>query len=131
MSIKTAESETVARRGSARAGRAMLGPGRLIFYLKNDHLGDNKISVSPLAPVPYSRGKPCLDRSKRIEVDSVLYSRFSLRAITAPGPAVESVRSGREHQPSHLRPHTAVILSMPPTHKYRPLFAESPAMKTL
>lgn len=70
VSIKTAESETEARRGSARAGRAMVGPGRLIFYLKNDHLGENNISVPPLAPVPFSRGKPCLDRSRRIEVDS-------------------------------------------------------------
>lgn len=131
VSIKTAESETDARPRSARAGRAMWGPGRLIFHLKTGRLGDNRISVSLLAPVPYSRGNHCLHRSRGIEGDSVLCSRFSLRAITAPGPAVESVRSGRKHQPSHLRAPTAVLLSMPPSLSYRSLFAESPAMTTL
>lgn len=57
----------------------MLGPGRLIFYLKNDHLGDNNLSVPPLAPVPFSRGKPCLDRSRRIEVDCSLRPVFVAR----------------------------------------------------
>lgn len=66
VSIKTAESETDARPRSARAGRAMWGPGRLIFHLKTGRLGDYRISVSPLAPVPYSRGKHCLHRSRGI-----------------------------------------------------------------
>lgn len=131
VSLKTAESETDARPRSARAGRAMWGPGRLIFYLKTGRPVDNRIGVSPLGPVLYSRGKHWSHRSRRSERDSGLHSRFSLRAITAPGPAAESVRSGRKHQPSHLRAHTAVLLSMPPSLSYRFLFADSPAMKTL
>ncbi|TNN81951.1 hypothetical protein EYF80_007859 [Liparis tanakae] len=40
--------------------------------------------------------------------------RFPLRAITAPGPAVESVRSGCA-QPSPLRAQQSALLSMSPS----------------
>ncbi len=88
--------------GAHWAGRALWGPGALkSFIWRNGRFCDNRIGVSPLAPDPHSRGKRCLHRTRRrTKGDSVLYTRLPLRAITAPGPAVESVRSGRKHPAS-------------------------------